>query len=469
MKNKKENYEAGSKEHLSYGLFFLGENFLWGFAGYIATYLTDIGFDPVTAAAILVAPKIWDAINDTIFGYIVDKTTFKDGQKFVPWIRIGTGGVAASLILMFVIPQNMATKSKTIWFIVSYLFFDLFYTLIDAPAFALPTAMTSNIEERTALLSKCKSWGMLGGGLATVIISMFRSKLGWALSSVIFGLVGGILMFPLVFIAIERSRIQTENKEKFSFSQMITYLSKNDALIIVLIAFFLFGMTSVESIMGLIVSRLCFKTESFATVITACSALPVVIVSLLIPKLSKKFDKFYIMLGGIFFSIIVSFITYIVGYNNMIVSAVFIGLKCSGMAFWSIIIYMLISDTTEYGYYKTGINAVGITFSLETFMAKLKGALVNSLVLLVLAKIGFVEGENVVQSAQVVTGVWATFNFMPVVGGILACALLIFFYKLRDKDVQIMSKYNRNEISYEEACQLLEEKYGKPAISHTQE
>ena len=39
--------------------------------------------------------------------------------------------------------------------------------------------------------------------------------------------------------------------------------------------------------------------------------------------------------------------------------------------------------------------------------------------------------------------------------------MLIFFYKLRDPDVEVMARYNSGEISREEAESLLEERFGK--------
>ena len=65
-------------------MFFLGQNILWGYAGFMETFLTDIGIAAATAAAILLVPKLWDAFNDVLFGYLVDRHKFKNGQKFVP-------------------------------------------------------------------------------------------------------------------------------------------------------------------------------------------------------------------------------------------------------------------------------------------------------------------------------------------------------------------------------------------------
>ena len=64
------------KERAAYCLFFLGQNILWGFAGYVETYLTDIGIAAATAAVVLLVPKLWDAANDVIFGYIIDRLSF---------------------------------------------------------------------------------------------------------------------------------------------------------------------------------------------------------------------------------------------------------------------------------------------------------------------------------------------------------------------------------------------------------
>ncbi|MBQ2050362.1 MAG: MFS transporter, partial [Spirochaetales bacterium] len=85
-KNSTAGYVTSAGERRSYAIFFLGQNLIWGFIGYISTFLTDIGISAAKAAAILIVPKIWDAVNDTIFGYIVDRHKFKNGQKFLPWV-----------------------------------------------------------------------------------------------------------------------------------------------------------------------------------------------------------------------------------------------------------------------------------------------------------------------------------------------------------------------------------------------
>ena len=87
-------------------------------------------------------------------------------------------------------------------------------------------------------------------------------------------------------------------------------------------------------------------------------------------------------------------------------------------------------------------------------------ASVNSIVLGALAIFGFVEGEFAVQPEGVADGVWTVFCLLPALGFAIALMVLLFFYKLRDKDVQVMAQFNNGDISKEEAEEILAPKYG---------
>ena len=459
-KQSRIGFQTERKEYLGYCLFFLGQNLLWGFAGYIETFLTDIGIAATTAAAILIIPKLWDAVNDVIFGYIVDRHSFKNGQKFMPWVRIGTAAVGITTVAMFAIPQSMNDTGKVVWFLVTYILFDIAYTILDAPAFAVTTVMTSNVTERTSIIAGGKLWSMVGGVLSTVLIPMIRPKLGWFTACIVFIAVSVVLMIPMLFTVKERHTDAVKANENPEFKDMVRYLKRNKYLRIVLLAMLLLGLASVEQKMAIYMGRICLGQESAATLVAAGVAVSVIIVSAIIPALSKKWDKFNILCFGLAFAIVMDVITYFVGYGSIAAAVAMIMLKCTGLGFWQVIIYMLIADTVEYGTYKSKTRAAGVTFSLQCFIAKLKNGLIGSIVLFTLSLTGFVEGENAVQPAGVADGVWGLFCFLPAVGFLIALIVLLCFYKLRTADVQVMSKYNNGEISREEAEKILAPKYG---------
>ena len=456
----KPGYQCERKEGRNFAIYYLGQNLIWGFFGVLGTFLTDIGIDAATAAAILLIPKLWDAVNDVLFGYLVDKLKFTNGKKYMPWVKIGTSALGISLVALFAIPASIGRTAKIVWFIIAYLAFDAAYTIQDTPSFALTTVMTSNVTERTEIIARNKLWSMVGGVLAVLLIPMIRPSLGWFWTCVVFVIVSVAMMIPMMLTVKERHSIVEEKKESVSFKETIHYLKNNKYLIVALIALVLLGTASVEQTMAIRLARICFGKESAATLITAGAALSVIIVSAIVPPLTKKWDKFDILCVGCAFAVVLDIVTYFVGYSNFVVALIFIALKCTGIGFWQVIIYMLVADTVEYGTYKSGTRAAGITFSLQCFAAKLKNTLVDEVILITLALIGFVEGENAIQPAGVDTGLWALFNLVPAVGFVLALIVLRLFYKLRTKDVQVMAQFNNGEISREEAESKLADRYG---------
>ena len=459
-KQKKTGFVTSKKERFAYCLFFLGQNILWGYAGYVETFLTDVGIAAATAAVILLVPKLWDAVNDMIFGYLIDRTRFKNGQKFIPCVKIGVTAIGITTVALFAIPESMNQNVKVVWFLIAYILFDISYTILDAPAYAVTTVMTADVQERTAIIAGGKLWAMVGGVVATLLVPLLRPRLGWFVACVVFVVVSVVMMVPMMFSVKERHNETANVETNPSFKEIIHYLKCNKYLMVALVAMLLLGVASLEQKMAIYMGRICLGQENTATLVAGGAAISVIIVSAVVPVLSKKWDKFYVLCAGMAFTIVMNIVAYFVGYDSLVMAIVMTMLKCSGLGFWSVVIYMLIADTVEYGTYKTGTRAAGISFSLQTFVAKLKNGLIGSVVLFSLSAVGFVEGENAVQPAGVADGVWALFCLFPAVGFAIALVILLIFYKLRTKEVQIMSLYNNGEITKEEAEAALEEKYG---------
>ncbi len=458
---KKENgFLTSKRERWAYCLFFLGQNILWGYAGYVETFLTDVGIAAATAAVILLVPKLWDAVNDMLFGYLIDRTRFKNGEKFMPWVRIGVAAIGVTTVALFAIPESMSQSIKVVWFLVAYIVFDISYTILDAPAYAVTTVMTSDVQERTSIIAGGKLWAMVGGVVATLLVPMLRPSLGWFAACVVFVVVSVLMMVPMLFTVKERHSEASTVEENPNFREIIQYLRQNKYLMVALLSMLLLGVASLEQKMAIYMGRICLGQENMATLVAGGAAISVIIVSAVVPVLSKKWDKFYVLCAGLAFTVVMNIVAYFAGYDSLVMALIMTMLKCSGMGFWSVVIYMLIADTVEYGTYKTGTRAAGISFSLQTFVAKLKNGLIGTVVLFSLSSVGFVEGENAVQPEGVADGVWALFCLLPAVGFAVALVILLLFYKLRTKEVQVMSLYNNGEIKKEEAEAILAEKYG---------
>ena len=315
-----------------------------------------------------------------------------------------------------------------------------------------PTVSVPGVEY--AFLVEWKNWLWLAPWLLMELAAIMgpRRNFVWFC-----GLGGVIVLSMLAYPVIQATRPELVHP---SFKEMLRYLKCNRFLIVALVALLLLGLASLEQKMAIYMGRICLEQENMATLVAGGAAVSVILVSALVPVLSKKWDKFYVLCAGMAFTVVMNVVAYFVGYDSLVLAILMTMLKCAGLGFWSVVIYMLVADTVEYGTYKTGTRAAGITFSLQCFAAKLKNGLIGTVVLFSLAAVGFVEGENAVQPAGVADGVWGLFCLLPAAGYAVALIMLLVWYKLRSKDVQVMSQYNNGQISKEEAEAILAEKYG---------
>ena len=176
-----KNYMTTFKERLSYWTYFIGQNIYYNLtAVFISTYLVFQGIDPVKSGIVLLIVKIWDAINDPIFGYIFDKVKFKRDQKCLPWLRIAVIFIPFVTILLFSIPLEMSETGKLIWFGVAYVLWAMVYTLTDVPAYSMLNTMTDNLQERNLLLSVNRVFS--GAGVVLYNLVVVLTNLGMSIS-----------------------------------------------------------------------------------------------------------------------------------------------------------------------------------------------------------------------------------------------------------------------------------------------
>ena len=101
--NKNPLWQTNSIERKSYYSYFFGQNMIYSMlAAYLTTYLVFKEIDPVKSGMIVTIVKIWDAVNDAIFGVIFDKVKFKSGKKYIPWLKIACALTPAQIIIKMV-------------------------------------------------------------------------------------------------------------------------------------------------------------------------------------------------------------------------------------------------------------------------------------------------------------------------------------------------------------------------------
>ncbi|MDR1204771.1 MAG: glycoside-pentoside-hexuronide (GPH):cation symporter [Peptococcaceae bacterium] len=454
----RQSYQTSLMERGSYGLYFIGQNIVYVLvAQYLMLYYTDYRFmTPAAVGVILLLARVWDAVNDPLFGIIVDKMNLKGG-KFKPWIRIATVGVPISIIITFGMPEGLAGGAQIAYACVTYLLYDMLYTITDVPIFALATVMTNNIKERTLIMGigrMASAFSMLALSMAVMPAIM---AVGWFTAAILFAIAGFILMFPLNIFARERFRAGG-GEGGASLKDIFTYLSGNKYLLIFYVAMIVCSLTNTVMSMNGYIGKYMLGGPQMIPAVMVTMTLPMIIDSFLIPILNKKADKFYILLTGLSMNLIFSATAYFVGYGSVPLFLVFNVLRNLGFGAFFAMSGMFAADCVEYGNYKTGKRAEGITFSIQTFSAKLTSAFSAGIIGVLMTVIGY-DGAASRQAAPAMDGLWKMFTLMPIIGLAIAIPVIGILYKLRDKDVQIMALYNQRQITRDEAEAQLSRKY----------
>ena len=472
MANKHPEYMTTFKERLSYWTYFIGQNIYYNItAAFISTYLAMQGIDLAKVAVVLLIVKVWDAVNDPIFGYIFDKVKFKSGQKSLPWLRIATALIPVVTILLFSIPSALSETGKLVWFGVAYVLWDTVYTLTDVPAYAMLNTMTDNLPERNTLLSVNRVFSGAGVLIYGVVLPLLIGEsvgmsASWAVA--IMAIFSALTMVPLSVNCKERNYKPEEEDESFSPKQMLQYLGKNKYLLTYYGGYCATDALKTSSAVTLFVSFYLFGNSLYSIVLNILNMVPGVFAAMLMPTILKRFDKFKTLFWCNIVNILLGLVIYFTGYNNQ---ALFLTLTCIRtvpMSLVGILAFMFTPDCAEYGEYKSGISAKGITFAIQTFSVKITGAVSSSLALALLGLFRWISVEaesfeqlavlNVQQSPGALNGLWIVYALVPVIGMIIS-TFFYLGYKLNDKDVQIMAKCNSGEITREEAEALLSRKY----------
>ena len=472
MRNNHPEYMTTKKERLSYWTYFVGQNIYYNItAAFISTYLAMQGISLAKVAIVLLIVKVWDAINDPIFGFIFDKVKFKNGQKSLPWLKIAVALIPVVTIILFSIPGGMSETGKLIWFGVAYLLWDTVYTLTDVPAYAMLNTMTDNLEERNLLLSVNRVFSGGGVVLYGVILPLLISEAvgmsaSWAVA--ILAIFSALTMVPLCLNCKERNYNPADEDENFSPREMFRYLRSNKYLLTYYAGYMATDALKTSGAVLLFVSFYLFGNSLYSIVLNILNMVPGVFAAMLMPTLLKKFDKFKTLFVLNLVNIALGLVIYFAGYGDQTFFLVMTCIRTVPMSVVGILAFMFTPDCAEYGQFKSGISAKGITFAIQTFSVKITGAVSSSLALFLLGLFGWISVEaesfeelaamGIQQSAGALNGLWIVYALVPVIGMIIS-TFFYLGYKLNDKDVQIMAKCNSGEITREEAEKLLSRKY----------
>ena len=217
-------------------------------------FLTDVaGLRPDLAGWAVGAGRVWDAINDPLFGLLSDRIRSRWGRRRV-LLLFGALPLGVSFILMWVVPP-FGQIGLTIYYALTFILFDTVFTAVHVGYNSLTPELTSDYDERSAL-NGYRMVFSISGTLGAIILA---TVLGWYIadSRLLFTVVGvglGIVSIapPLIVFRVTHERPAADQPEPLPVRQAITATLSNRPFWMVM-GLYLFSWTTASILSAVLV------------------------------------------------------------------------------------------------------------------------------------------------------------------------------------------------------------------------
>lgn len=351
----------------SYALPDVGGQLIFTFiiGGYMAKFFTDVyGLTAVTCGTILGIARIIDGVDAPVWGVIFDRVHSRLG-KFRPWFLWLCVPFATFGVLTFLTP-DLSYDGKVIYAAATYIICSVLYTGINTPVTSILSTLTTSPQERITLMS----FRMYGSKLGVLFVNLTALQLvavlghgndrkGYALTLLIFA-VFSVLLFLLSFRNLKE--VVPQEKKVQPILGTFGALRGNWPWLIIFFSSLMFwiGFISRLTVVPYYLQYNLHR-EDLTRYAYSMDFISLATVSLL-PWFCKWFSKTAAWGWGLFAMVAGQLIFYfgVVNGNSLplITTGWIVGFLGSGMAM--AVPFAILSDSVDYGEWKTGIRAAGL-------------------------------------------------------------------------------------------------------------
>lgn len=447
-KNNIQSSRISIGERFAYGCGDLGCNIIYSaMSAFLLFYYTDYaGVSAAAVGSIMFISRLLDGFSDLAMGVIVDRTKSKYG-KARPWILRMAVPFAIAAVLLFSVPANLGDTAKLVYVFITYnLVSTIIYTAINVPYATLNSLITQDQYERGVLsifrmiLATCGS--LIINGLTLPLVEYFGNNASaWTKTFIVFG-VASIIVFLITFVGT-KERVVSSKKEKneiVPFKVGIKALFKNKYWIqITLCLVCIFIVFSINGGSSVYYAKFILGDEKLFAPINMTSNISQIIAMFIMAPFIKKFGKRNVLISGSVI-LILSNIMFMVGgqsYFSIIFASIIKGIGNAGVG---ATMFAIVSDTIEYGEWKTGYRTEGLINSASSFGFKVGNGL-GSAILGAILSIGGYIGSAAVQSDSAIMSIKVCFIYLPIIITVLQI-IIMSFYKLDKEYNTILQELN---------------------------
>ena len=394
--DKKGKGRSGKNKNLIfYPLGTVGRDMMYClFNNYILTYIMltkQLTKEQLMAiSGIMVAARVFDALNDPIMGNIIEQTRTKWG-KFKPWLLVGV--CTTSVVIYLAFNSKLQGWSFITFFGIIYFAYSITYTMHDISYWGMIPALSRDADLRNQFTSRATLFAGIGSTLASVLIpalTVGEDALGgsagkaYGMVALAIALIGPLFMLFTLF-GVREDRDDEEERMKLNFRRIFRTITQNDQLRWMIVIFLLQQIANQIVLGGIgsyyIYFRYGYEGNLYA-VFSIVGVAATAVLMLTYPMLSRRFQRKQLMTFGIIMVAAGSVLELIAGYimpaDSVSFYLITVGYMIVNVGLYGFYLIMMISiiNTVEYNEYTQGTRDEAIITPMRPFLTKLASALV---------------------------------------------------------------------------------------------
>lgn len=424
--------------------------------------ISFLGMSGSTYGIIMFIESIYDAVDDSISGLIIDRTRTRWG-RLRPWLVIPTPFWAIAMIMLFTTPAFLVHEwQKVIWTVVAIFVYNLGMSYFGAWTIMLYN-ITPNNNERDNLIATSKFADLFGVFLPSIasmcvgfLPGLTKNAIGMQDIYTGFAVIITVIAAFTAFFGFSamRERVPLASREQMKEVGVIESFKnvfKNRPMFVLVLSGFFAGFKSVGVASESFYWMHNSKNVAHGSIAGIFTGIPNYIMVPLAPKLIRRFGAKKVAIASGIFAGVAYTATFLIGIlgndgegflvnwegHNAVINLAILTfcLTVCGLPnqLLNVAGAVLQGDVYDYSEWKTGVRNEALVQTVQNYFGKAANSITQLLSGVVISAVGYVarkdEFGNIVPESNYKTllGFWAVFCLLPAIARFLYGITLLFF------------------------------------------
>ncbi len=337
-------------------------------------FLTDVaGLRPDYAAWSIAAGRVWDAINDPLFGVLSDRIRHRLGRRRI-LLLTGAVPLGITFFLMWIVP-DISQLWKAVYYTLIFIFFDTSFTAVHVGYNALTPVLSPDYDERSSI----NGYRMIFSMGSTLIAIIFATLLSgyidnqqqlYRILGLGLGFLSAVPAFVVYAITGKYRSVEDSDPLKVRDSILSTISSKPFQQVT---GMYLLSWTAASVVAAVLVyyANYYLQVPEQANYFVLVAQGAAIFFIPLVVHLSRKLDKKWSFIAGVGSWVIFLTALLPLGSNQVTLAYFLAGFSGLGIATVNVVPWAMLPDIIEDDQIRTGRRREGSFYAFISFFQKL--------------------------------------------------------------------------------------------------